>query len=604
MPPLDPPTETIQGCLTGHLHNALDHQGGKTPKDKLDLFSGLATPVEVIPPTASLVEALGSLDEVVAQGRAQKEPVRAATTGALAANTRTGNTLEANANGALASQDGISLAVADRLLVKDEATAANNGIYRVVSLGGGGSKWSLIRTHDADSDDDFSVGCVVAVRSGTTHAGKTFVCTASGITLNTTALNFTTPAGGGDLLAANALSELTGVAATARSNIGAEAAGTAAAAIVTHVAATDPHGDRAYTDAALAAYLLAHGFTWRGAWSGATAYVGGDAVSKDGSSYFCILGHTNQAPPNVTYWDVIALKGDTGAAGADGTDGADGADGATGATGPGYLATSTSSVSLAVGSRNFTTQSGLAYQANDRVRMSVTSGGGHYMEGVVAFYSGTTLVVTVQRVVGTPGTYSAWNIGIAGDVGDTGATGAPGADGVDGADGADGTAIAIYKSGASAKAGPNSASEVALLTVSTTLQADQRLEIIAHGQIFANSGSTRTCTFRLKFGSTTLVTSVALSCAVSASKRFWKLTAYVFGFGGTSAQEGYLDIVCSNNGLSSGSSGPPSLALMSLGRGTAAEDASSAKNLVISAQMSASEANVECELLGACVTKL
>jgi len=45
---------------------------------------------------------------------------------------------------------------------------------------------------------------------------------------------------------------------------------------------------------------------WLGAWSGATAYVEGDAVSNGGSSYVCILGHTNQEPPNGTYWDVLA----------------------------------------------------------------------------------------------------------------------------------------------------------------------------------------------------------------------------------------------------------------------------------------------------------
>src|SRR5689334_5004354 len=36
---------------------------------------------------------------------------------------------------------------------------------------------------------------------------------------------------------------------------------------------------------------------WMGAWSGATAYVEGDAVSLNGSSYICILAHTNHTPP-------------------------------------------------------------------------------------------------------------------------------------------------------------------------------------------------------------------------------------------------------------------------------------------------------------------
>lgn len=38
------------------------------------------------------------------------------------------------------------------------------------------------------------------------------------------------------------------------------------------------------------------------AWSNATAYVIGDLVSRLGVNYYCILGHTNQQPPNATYW--------------------------------------------------------------------------------------------------------------------------------------------------------------------------------------------------------------------------------------------------------------------------------------------------------------
>lgn len=52
---------------------------------------------------------------------------------------------------------------------------------------------------------------------------------------------------------------------------------------------------------------------WEGAWSGATAYQIGDAVQLSGSAYICILGHTNNTPPNATYWSLLASKGDDGA---------------------------------------------------------------------------------------------------------------------------------------------------------------------------------------------------------------------------------------------------------------------------------------------------
>ncbi len=38
------------------------------------------------------------------------------------------------------------------------------------------------------------------------------------------------------------------------------------------------------------------------AWSNATAYVVGDLASRLGVTYYCILAHTNQQPPNATYW--------------------------------------------------------------------------------------------------------------------------------------------------------------------------------------------------------------------------------------------------------------------------------------------------------------
>lgn len=43
------------------------------------------------------------------------------------------------------------------------------------------------------------------------------------------------------------------------------------------------------------------------AWSGATAYVVGDLASRLGINYYCIEAHTNEQPPNATYW--YALTG-------------------------------------------------------------------------------------------------------------------------------------------------------------------------------------------------------------------------------------------------------------------------------------------------------
>lgn len=120
-----------------------------------------------------------------------KDNVRVATTAALPANTRTGNVLTATANGTITAQDGITLAVGDRILVKNEATGANNGIYTVTSVGSGGSQWVLTRAADADTSSDVLTGMSMLVTSGDSQGGDTWQLTTSGaITLNTTALTF------------------------------------------------------------------------------------------------------------------------------------------------------------------------------------------------------------------------------------------------------------------------------------------------------------------------------------------------------------------------------------------------------------------------------
>lgn len=45
-------------------------------------------------------------------------------------------------------------------------------------------------------------------------------------------------------------------------------------------------------------------------WSNATDYVLGDLVTSGGSKYYCILAHTNQVPPNATYWYALPASGE------------------------------------------------------------------------------------------------------------------------------------------------------------------------------------------------------------------------------------------------------------------------------------------------------
>lgn len=61
------------------------------------------------------------------------------------------------------------------------------------------------------------------------------------------------------------------------------------------------------------------GYTWRGAWASGTAYAAYDTVSFSGSSYVAIAASTGITPgTDATKWNLVAQKGDTGAAGSGG----------------------------------------------------------------------------------------------------------------------------------------------------------------------------------------------------------------------------------------------------------------------------------------------
>jgi hypothetical protein len=80
--------------------------------------------------------------------------------------------------------DGVAVVAGDRVLVKNQTTGANNGIY-VVAAG------SWTRATDLDSSAETVTGVSAYVISGTTNGGKSFVLTTTGaITLGTTALTF------------------------------------------------------------------------------------------------------------------------------------------------------------------------------------------------------------------------------------------------------------------------------------------------------------------------------------------------------------------------------------------------------------------------------
>lgn len=89
------------------------------------------------------------------------------------------------------SLDGVTLATGDRILLKDQADASENGVYVVAASG------APTRAEDADSSDDLvNYACLVA--EGTANADKFFQCTTNApITVDTTDLTWAEITGGG-----------------------------------------------------------------------------------------------------------------------------------------------------------------------------------------------------------------------------------------------------------------------------------------------------------------------------------------------------------------------------------------------------------------------
>lgn len=124
------------------------------------------------------------------QGLDAKDSVRVATTANVALTGATTTTI-----------DGVTLAAGNRILVKNQTTGSENGIY-VFATGA----WS--RATDADTSAKVSSGLFVFVEEGTVNSDSGWVLTTDGvITIGTTSLNFAQFSGAGQITAGMGLTK-------------------------------------------------------------------------------------------------------------------------------------------------------------------------------------------------------------------------------------------------------------------------------------------------------------------------------------------------------------------------------------------------------------
>jgi hypothetical protein len=118
----------------------------------------------------------------------QVADVSAATAAALASNAATATTLTASSNSAFPAVDGVTLTVGKTVLVQNEVTQANNGLYSLTTVGSGSVKWVLTRTSTANTAYP---GLYVEALAGATNGGTLFYCqNATTPTFGSTAITF------------------------------------------------------------------------------------------------------------------------------------------------------------------------------------------------------------------------------------------------------------------------------------------------------------------------------------------------------------------------------------------------------------------------------
>jgi len=134
---------------------------------------------------------------LTAQGLTAYSAASVATTGALTVTYANGTlgvgaTLtNAGAQVAL-TIDGVLMTVAARVLVKNQASTFQNGIYTVTTVGTGATNWVLTRATDYDQAAEVIQYGVVPVSQGTINAGLVYQETGAGpFTIGTTPITFT-----------------------------------------------------------------------------------------------------------------------------------------------------------------------------------------------------------------------------------------------------------------------------------------------------------------------------------------------------------------------------------------------------------------------------
>tara|TARA_Y100000590_G_scaffold9891_1_gene12163 strand:+ start:410 stop:1954 length:1545 start_codon:yes stop_codon:yes gene_type:complete len=202
---------TVTGTAT--FTPSADFDGGLTVAGSQTIDMGANRVRNIATPTASTDATTKAYVDSVKQALDIKDSVKLGTTANLTATYNNGSsgvgaTLTMDATGVV-TIDGTATALNDRILIKDQSTATQNGIYYVSTAGAVGVAGVFTRATDADHTDEVSGGMFCFVEAGSANADNAYVLTSitGSATMGSSTLTFTQFSGAGQITAGNGLAK-------------------------------------------------------------------------------------------------------------------------------------------------------------------------------------------------------------------------------------------------------------------------------------------------------------------------------------------------------------------------------------------------------------